>query len=140
MVRPTASPPKPAEPPSTAEEVSALLDDYELIGVGGPNAAHSAAELSAANDRGRLRGIVAAHGEFEHGVTEYAVPVRDAGGHIRAAVSVVGRQQDLLSVSGRCARPSPWLPPHWPRPSRTTPRTGRARRTLSLAVRAIASE
>ncbi|MEH0639376.1 IclR family transcriptional regulator C-terminal domain-containing protein [Streptomyces bottropensis] len=97
MVRPTASRPKPAEPPSTAEEVSALLDDYELIGVGGPNAARSAAELSAANDRGRLRGIVAAHGEFEHGVTEYAVPVRDAGGHIRAAVSVVGRQQDLLS-------------------------------------------
>ncbi|KND41805.1 IclR family transcriptional regulator domain-containing protein [Streptomyces stelliscabiei] len=81
----------------TAEEISALLDDYELIGVGGPNAAHSAAELSAANDRDRLRGIVAAHGEFEHGVTEYAVPVRDAGGHIRAAVSVVGRQQDLLS-------------------------------------------
>ncbi|MFM9594891.1 IclR family transcriptional regulator C-terminal domain-containing protein [Streptomyces scabiei] len=80
-----------------AEDISALLDDYELIGVGGPNAAHSAAELTAANDRDRLRGIIAAHGEFEHGVTEYAVPVRDTDGHIRAAVSVVGRQQDLLS-------------------------------------------
>ncbi|KUO07683.1 IclR family transcriptional regulator [Streptomyces sp. DSM 15324] len=79
----------------TAEDLTALLDDYELIGVGGPNAARSVAELVAAGDRDRLRGVVAAHGEFEHGVTEYAVPVRDGGGHIRAAVSVVGRQQDL---------------------------------------------
>ncbi len=80
----------------SVEELTALLDDYELIGVGGPNAARSVAELVAAGDRDRVRGVVAAHGEFEHGVTEYAVPVRDAGGHIRAAVSVVGRQQDLL--------------------------------------------
>ncbi|MFJ1806778.1 MULTISPECIES: IclR family transcriptional regulator C-terminal domain-containing protein [unclassified Streptomyces] len=80
----------------TTEEITALLDGYELIGVGGPDAAHSAGELAAANDRDRLRGFVAAHGEFEHGVTEYAVPVRDNDAHIRAAVSVVGRRQDLL--------------------------------------------
>ncbi|MGW1274324.1 IclR family transcriptional regulator domain-containing protein, partial [Streptomyces sp. NPDC002491] len=80
----------------SAEEIAALLDDYELIGVGGPNAARTAAELVAANDHDRLRGVVAAHGEFEHGVTEYAVPVRDPDGRIRAAVSVVGREQDLL--------------------------------------------
>ncbi|MFI9564443.1 IclR family transcriptional regulator domain-containing protein [Streptomyces rishiriensis] len=91
----------------TAEEITVLLDDYELIGVGGPNAAHSAGELAAANDRDRRRGVVVARGEFEHGVTEYAVPVRDGGGgdgtragtgtgHIRAALSVVGREQDLL--------------------------------------------
>ncbi|MDX3797765.1 IclR family transcriptional regulator domain-containing protein [Streptomyces sp. AK04-3B] len=80
----------------TAEDLAALLDDYELIGVGGPNAARTAAELVAANDHDRLRGVVAAHGEFEHGVTEYAVPVRDPDGRIRAAVSVVGREQDLL--------------------------------------------
>ena len=73
------------------------LDGYELIGVGGPNAAHSAREVAAANDRDRVRGVVAAHGEFEHGVTEYAIPVRDTAGHIRAAVSVVGRQQDLTA-------------------------------------------
>lgn len=80
----------------TAEELAVLLDDYELIGVGGPRAARTAEELAAANDRDRARGVVAAHGEFEHGVTEYAVPVRDADGHIRAAVSVVGREHDLL--------------------------------------------
>ncbi|MEU5122877.1 IclR family transcriptional regulator domain-containing protein [Streptomyces asoensis] len=79
----------------TAGEIAALLDDYELIGVGGPDAARTPAELVAANDHDRLRGVVAAHGEFEHGVTEYAVPVRDPEGRIRAAVSVVGRTQDL---------------------------------------------
>nr|WP_206328208.1 IclR family transcriptional regulator C-terminal domain-containing protein [Streptomyces sp. S3(2020)] len=80
----------------TLEEITTLLDDYELIGVGGPDAARSVGELVSANDRDRPNGVVAAHGEFEHGVTEYAVPVRDADGHIRAALSVVGRQQDLL--------------------------------------------
>ncbi|MFK0110145.1 IclR family transcriptional regulator [Streptomyces sp. NPDC091217] len=81
----------------TADEITALLDDYELIGVGGPHAARSAGEVAAANDRDRPRGFVAAHGEFEHGVTEYAVPVRDSAGHVRAAVSVVGRQEDLTA-------------------------------------------
>ncbi|MEW2047483.1 IclR family transcriptional regulator C-terminal domain-containing protein [Streptomyces sp. NPDC005476] len=80
----------------TPGEIAALLDDYELIGVGGPEAARSVEELVAANDRDRLRGIVTARGEFEHGVIEYAVPVRDADGRIRAALSVVGRQHDLL--------------------------------------------
>ncbi|ELP66776.1 IclR family transcriptional regulator C-terminal domain-containing protein [Streptomyces turgidiscabies] len=80
----------------TPDEITALLDDYELIGVGGPDAARSVEELVAANDHDRLRGIVTARGEFEHGVVEYAVPVRDAEGRIRAAVSVVGRDVDLL--------------------------------------------
>ncbi|MFI7641419.1 IclR family transcriptional regulator C-terminal domain-containing protein [Nonomuraea sp. NPDC049400] len=80
----------------TVQEITALLNDYELIGVGGPNAARSVEELVAANDRDRRNGFIVAHGEFEHGVTEYAVPVRDAGGHIRAAVSVVGRQHDFI--------------------------------------------
>lgn len=80
----------------TSEEIAGLLDDYELIGVGGPNAARSVEELLAANDRDRPSGVITAQGEFEHGVVEYAAPVRDAGGRIRAAVSVVGRQHDLL--------------------------------------------
>ncbi|MET8975620.1 IclR family transcriptional regulator C-terminal domain-containing protein [Streptomyces sp. NPDC004539] len=80
----------------TGDELAALLADYELIGVGGPDAARSVEELLAANDRDRPADFVAAHGEFEHGVTEYAMPVRDPDGRIRAAVSVVGRRQDLL--------------------------------------------
>jgi DNA-binding IclR family transcriptional regulator len=80
----------------TTEEIAGLLEDYELIGVGGPNAARSVKELVAANDRDRPGGIITAQGEFEHGVVEYAAPVRDADGRIRAAVSVVGRQHDVL--------------------------------------------
>jgi DNA-binding IclR family transcriptional regulator len=81
----------------TQDEIAALLQDYDLIGVGGPNAAHSAEELAAANARDRPNGMVAAHGEFEHGITEYAAPVRDGGGRIHAAVAVLGRRPDLMS-------------------------------------------
>ena len=80
----------------TPQAIADLLHDYELVGVGGPHAARSPGELVAANARDRTGGIVAAHGEYEHGVTEYAVPVRDAGDHIRAAVAVLGGQRDLL--------------------------------------------
>ncbi|MEU5096196.1 IclR family transcriptional regulator C-terminal domain-containing protein [Streptomyces sp. NPDC020996] len=79
----------------TEKELADLLADYELIGVGGPNAAHSAQELIAANDHDRPTGMVAAHGEFEHGITEYAVPVRDRRSRIFAAIAVLGRQPDL---------------------------------------------
>ncbi|MET8945790.1 IclR family transcriptional regulator C-terminal domain-containing protein [Streptomyces sp. NPDC004542] len=76
-------------------ELADLLADYELIGVGGPNAAHSAQELVAANDHDRPTGMVAAHGEFEHGTTEYAVPVRDGHARIVAALALLGRQPGL---------------------------------------------
>ncbi|MFF5187535.1 IclR family transcriptional regulator C-terminal domain-containing protein [Streptomyces sp. NPDC000345] len=81
----------------TPREIAGLLDGYELIGVGGPRAARSAEELVLANARDRAGGVVVAHGEFEHGVSEYAVPVRDALGHIRATVTVLGAQRDLLA-------------------------------------------
>jgi len=74
----------------TEQELADLLDGYELIGVGGPHAARSVADLVRANDRDRPGGVVAAHGEFEHGVTEYAVPVRDSHSRIRAALAVLG--------------------------------------------------
>ncbi|MFK4272396.1 IclR family transcriptional regulator [Streptomyces milbemycinicus] len=79
----------------SGDEIAALLEGYELIGVGGPGAAHSAEELTAANDRDRPGGMVAAHEEFEHGITEYAVPVRDGEGRIFAALAVLGRLTDL---------------------------------------------
>ncbi|MET9660159.1 helix-turn-helix domain-containing protein [Streptomyces sp. NPDC006510] len=79
----------------TGEEIAMLLVGYELIGVGGPNAAHSAAEVARANARDAPGGLVTAHGEFEHGITEYAAPVRDARGRVFAAVAVLGRQNDL---------------------------------------------
>ncbi|AXG81863.1 IclR family transcriptional regulator domain-containing protein [Streptomyces paludis] len=79
----------------TRTEITELLDGYELIGVGGPTAARSADDLVRANDHDRPGAVVVAHGEFEHGVSEYATPVRDRHGHIHAAISVLGRQRDL---------------------------------------------
>ncbi|MCL8014906.1 hypothetical protein [Streptomyces sp. AS02] len=46
--------------------------------------------------RDRLGGIVVSLGEFEHGVIEYAVPVRDTDGRIGAVLSLVGRPHDRL--------------------------------------------
>ncbi|MCX5165378.1 transcriptional regulator [Streptomyces sp. NBC_00264] len=79
----------------TKEEIAMLLVGYELIGVGGPNASRSAAEVARANARDAPGGLVTAHGEFEHGITEYAAPVRDAQGRVFAAIAVLGRQNDL---------------------------------------------
>ncbi|MDP9884596.1 DNA-binding IclR family transcriptional regulator [Sinomonas atrocyanea] len=78
------------------EDVLSVLDGYELIGVGGPNAAHSADELVAANERDRPQGMTAAHDEFEHGITEYAAPIRDSHSRIWGAIAVLGRQQDVV--------------------------------------------
>ncbi|MEU2281916.1 IclR family transcriptional regulator C-terminal domain-containing protein [Streptomyces sp. NPDC013178] len=81
----------------TPDQIAALLDGYELIGVGGPNAARSADDLVKANDHDRTGGVIVAHGEFEHGVSEYAVPVRDRRARIRAAIALLGRQRDLAA-------------------------------------------
>ncbi|MEV0196032.1 IclR family transcriptional regulator C-terminal domain-containing protein [Nonomuraea sp. NPDC050691] len=79
----------------TEAEIAALLDGYELIGVGGPNAARSAADVARANDRDRPKGLIMAHEEFEHGITEYAAPIRDGRGRVVAAVALLGRHTDL---------------------------------------------
>ncbi|WP_427016027.1 IclR family transcriptional regulator [Pseudarthrobacter sp. P1] len=81
----------------TPESVEELLGDVEFIGVGGPYAAHSAQEVLALMARDRPTGLVDAVGEFEHGIRELAVPVRDAGGRIVAALSVLARESDFRS-------------------------------------------
>jgi DNA-binding IclR family transcriptional regulator len=43
----------------------------------------------------RSHGFVVANEEFEHGVVEVAVPVRDPGGGIVASLSVLGGQPDV---------------------------------------------
>lgn len=76
-------------------ELEALLKDVNFIGVGGPAAAHSEAEVDALMERDRPRGFVLAAEEFEHGVWELGVPVRDSSGAIIAALSVLGTLSDL---------------------------------------------
>lgn len=72
-----------------------LLADVEFIGVGGPQAAHSAAEVLALMERDRPRGVVHAVEEFEHGVHELAVPLRDPAGTIVASLCVFGERREF---------------------------------------------
>ena len=81
----------------------ALLSDVNFVGVGGPGAPHSSAEaweLMAADKPG---GYVVAVEEFEHGITELAVPIRDREGGIQASLSVLGGRADLEGRTGEVA-------------------------------------
>lgn len=73
--------------PSALED---LLGGVEFIGVGGPGAARTIAEVVELQERDRPRGVVAAVEEFEQAVTEWAVPIRAADTTIIAALSVAG--------------------------------------------------
>lgn len=73
-----------------AAEVQELLQGMDFIGVGGPRAAHSAAEVCGLMEQDRPQGFIRAAEEFEHDVHELAVPVRDPGGRVTAALSVLG--------------------------------------------------
>jgi DNA-binding IclR family transcriptional regulator len=77
--------------------LDALLADVNYIGIGGPGAAHSTAEVWERMVRDRAAGCIAAAEEFEHDVVELAVPVRDAGGAILASLSVLGSRADIAS-------------------------------------------
>lgn len=72
-----------------------LLSRVNFIGVGGPGAAHSPGEVWDLMVRDRSRGYVLAAEEFEHGVWELALPLRDGGGSISAALSVLGTGADF---------------------------------------------
>jgi DNA-binding IclR family transcriptional regulator len=83
--------------------LQALLKDVNFIGVGGPEAAHSAQEVWELMARDKPKGYIAAAEEFEHGVVELAVPVRDARGGIVASLSVLGSQAAIGSGAGSIA-------------------------------------
>ncbi|MDQ0733012.1 IclR family transcriptional regulator [Arthrobacter sp. B1I2] len=72
-----------------------LLEGVNYIGIGGPGAAHSTEGIWDLLVRDRAAGFIAAAEEFEHGVVELAVPVRDAGGSIIASLSVLGSRAEL---------------------------------------------
>lgn len=75
--------------------LDALLEDVDYIGIGGPGAAHSTDGIWALLVRDRAAGFIAAAEEFEHGVVELAVPVRDADGSVIAALSVLGGKAEF---------------------------------------------
>lgn len=67
--------------------LDALLADVQFVGVGGPGAARSVAEVDERMARDRRDGAVWASGEFDEGVDEAAFPIRDGDGRIVAALS-----------------------------------------------------
>ena len=69
-------------------ELETLLADVQFVGVGGPGAARSVPEVVALMRRDREGGMVRAEEEYDDGVLELALPIRDAGGGIIAAISV----------------------------------------------------
>ncbi|MEV7607682.1 IclR family transcriptional regulator C-terminal domain-containing protein [Paenarthrobacter sp. NPDC089322] len=75
-----------------ARALQSLLKDVNFIGVGGPAAAHSTAEVQELMERDRPAGFVLAAEEYEHDVWEIAVPVRSPEGEILAALSVLGNR------------------------------------------------
>lgn len=81
----------------------ALLADANFVGVGGPGAPHSSAEAWELMARDRPRGYVVAAEEFEHGITEVAVPIRDPEGGILASLSVLGGRADVDGRAGEVA-------------------------------------
>ncbi|UYY81653.1 helix-turn-helix domain-containing protein [Arthrobacter sp. YA7-1] len=80
-----------------------LLKDVNFIGVGGPGAAHSPGEVCELMDRDRARGCILAAEEFEHGVYELAVPVRNPEGTILASLSVLGGRPEIEPRAGKIA-------------------------------------
>lgn len=72
-----------------------LLGGVNFIGVGGPGAAHAVEEVWELMGRDLSRGYITSDEEFEHDIVELAVPVRNAGGHILASLSVLGRRAEV---------------------------------------------
>lgn len=71
------------------EQLEALLDGVQFIGVGGPAAARSVVEIDTLLTRDREAGAIRAVDEYVGGVTDYALPIRRDGTLI-ASVSVSG--------------------------------------------------
>jgi len=80
-----------------------LLAHVNYIGIGGPGAAHTADGIWDLLVRDRGAGFIAAEEEYEHGVVELAVPVRDAGGSIIGALSVLGTRAEVGADFGAAA-------------------------------------
>ncbi|MBM7503661.1 IclR family transcriptional regulator C-terminal domain-containing protein [Agromyces aurantiacus] len=77
-----------------AGELEALLADVQFVGVGGPGGARSVTELDALMRRDRAAGIIRAEDEYDDGVLELALPIRDARDAVVAAISVSSSSRD----------------------------------------------
>ena len=76
----------------TPEQLEVLLEDVQFIGVGGPTAARSTAEVRALLERDRADSLIAAAEEYDEGIDEFALPIRSRG-EVIASLAVRGRHR-----------------------------------------------
>ncbi|WEK61926.1 MAG: IclR family transcriptional regulator C-terminal domain-containing protein [Candidatus Microbacterium colombiense] len=76
----------------TPEQLEALLDDVQFIGVGGPTAARSTDDVRAMQVRDIADGLISASEEYDEGIDEFALPIR-RGGAVIASLAVRGRHR-----------------------------------------------
>ncbi len=74
------------------EDLDALLADVQFVGVGGPTAARTPAQVDALQQRDRADGLIVAAEEYDQGIDEYALPIRRQG-EIIASLAVRGRHR-----------------------------------------------
>ncbi|GAT71921.1 IclR family transcriptional regulator domain-containing protein [Microbacterium hydrocarbonoxydans] len=74
------------------DELEELLGAVQFIGVGGPTAPRSPAQVHALQERDRAAGIVTAAEEYDRGIDEYALPIRRRG-EIVASIAVRDRHR-----------------------------------------------
>ncbi|VXB49990.1 Pectin degradation repressor protein KdgR [Microbacterium sp. 8M] len=73
----------------SAEQLQEVLHDVQFVGVGGPAAARTIAEVHALMERDRAAGVVTAADEYAEGVTDLALPILGRGGVV-ASIAVSG--------------------------------------------------
>lgn len=83
--------------------IEALLADVQFVGVGGPGAARSVAEVDERMARDRREGAIWASGEFDEGIDEAAYPIRDGEGRIVAALSASRASAAVAGTGSRSA-------------------------------------
>ncbi|AKV88169.1 hypothetical protein AKG07_14055 [Microbacterium sp. CGR1] len=76
----------------TLEQLEALLEDVQFVGVGGPTAARSTRDVWALLERDRADSLIAAAEEYDEGIDEFALPIRSRG-EVIASLAVRGRHR-----------------------------------------------
>lgn len=76
----------------TRDELEALLRPVQFVGVGGPTAPRSIADVDALQVRDRAAGLISASEEYDRGIDEFAMPIR-RDGEIIASLAVRGRHR-----------------------------------------------
>lgn len=74
------------------DQLEELLGAVQFVGVGGPTAPRSPAQVHALQERDRAAGLVTAAEEYDRGIDEYAVPIRRRG-EIVASLAVRDRHR-----------------------------------------------